>query len=287
MCRDTALRYRRSVARFAAEVFSLGLLSPRLRDPDARVPVIEHRVIRPDEDVAEYPQRPRRRRHVQTCGVELKGVRSGVERRRGRGLKGRGGWREKTAKVLKDRRSPRERGRMGNSVTRLLPMNPLTHCSALGFGFGFGGSGGACVGGLGRLWWWWWRPLPSSSIASASSSSARSRSVSSSSSPPPPEVTRKTYCRGVSVHAFPPKTNETSGMASTASQSTPFDDESGARVSVSETSSRSNDVRRVERKARAKRKRTTHERGSNGESSHRFAALRRDVIAQGFELVQY
>jgi hypothetical protein len=41
----------------------------------------------------------------------------GVERRRGRGLKAaRGGRRETTAKVLKDRRSPRRRGRMGTSV---------------------------------------------------------------------------------------------------------------------------------------------------------------------------
>jgi hypothetical protein len=48
--------------------------------------------------------------------VELKGVRSGVERRRGRVLKPRGGRRETTAKVLKDRRSPRQRGRMGTSV---------------------------------------------------------------------------------------------------------------------------------------------------------------------------
>ena len=50
-------------------------------------------------------------------GVELKGVRSGVERRRGvSGLKAGGGRRETTAKVLKKRRSPRERGRMGTSV---------------------------------------------------------------------------------------------------------------------------------------------------------------------------
>ena len=49
--------------------------------------------------------------------VELKGVRSGVERRRGRGLKARGGRRESPgSKVLKDQRSPRRRGRMGTSV---------------------------------------------------------------------------------------------------------------------------------------------------------------------------
>ncbi|EEH51364.1 uncharacterized protein MICPUCDRAFT_54519 [Micromonas pusilla CCMP1545] len=41
----------------------------------------------------------------------------GVERRRGRGLKARDpGRREPPAKVLKDRRSPRQRGRMGTSV---------------------------------------------------------------------------------------------------------------------------------------------------------------------------
>ena len=50
-------------------------------------------------------------------GVELKGVRYGVERRRGRGLKARGdGRRDAPGKVLKERRSPRERGRMGTSV---------------------------------------------------------------------------------------------------------------------------------------------------------------------------
>ena len=51
-------------------------------------------------------------------GVELKGVRSGVERRRGvSGLKPWDpGRRETTGKVLKDRRSPRERGRTGTSV---------------------------------------------------------------------------------------------------------------------------------------------------------------------------
>ena len=49
--------------------------------------------------------------------MELKGVRSGVERRRGRGLKARDpGRRDTPGKVLKDRRSPRERGRMGTSV---------------------------------------------------------------------------------------------------------------------------------------------------------------------------
>jgi hypothetical protein len=42
----------------------------------------------------------------------------GVERHRGRALKARGWRRETTAKVLKDRRSPRQRGRMGTSVRR-------------------------------------------------------------------------------------------------------------------------------------------------------------------------
>ena len=40
----------------------------------------------------------------------------GVERRRRRGLKARGGRRDAPGKVLKDRRSPRQRGRMGTSV---------------------------------------------------------------------------------------------------------------------------------------------------------------------------
>ena len=49
----------------------------------------------------------------------MKGVRSGVERRRGvSGLKPGCGRRETTAKVLKDRRPHRERGRMGTSVMK-------------------------------------------------------------------------------------------------------------------------------------------------------------------------
>ena len=40
----------------------------------------------------------------------------GVERRRGRALKARGERRETPGKVLKERRSSRERGRMGTSV---------------------------------------------------------------------------------------------------------------------------------------------------------------------------
>eukprot|EP00982_Pelagococcus_subviridis_P004533 29224-Pelagococcus_subviridis.AAC.2 len=52
-------------------------------------------------------------------GVEFIGVRSGVERRRGvSGLKAWDPGRRETPgeKVFKDRRSPRERGRMGTSV---------------------------------------------------------------------------------------------------------------------------------------------------------------------------
>jgi hypothetical protein len=50
--------------------------------------------------------------------VEFIGVRNGVERRRGvSGLKARDpGRRDAPGKVLKDRRSPRQRGRMGTSV---------------------------------------------------------------------------------------------------------------------------------------------------------------------------
>ena len=48
----------------------------------------------------------------------MKGVRSGVERHRKRGLKARCGRRETTANILKERRSPRRRGRMGTSVRR-------------------------------------------------------------------------------------------------------------------------------------------------------------------------
>eukprot|EP00982_Pelagococcus_subviridis_P004118 29071-Pelagococcus_subviridis.AAC.1 len=52
-----------------------------------------------------------------SVGVELKGVRGGVKRQRGRGLKARDVRRDTPGrKVLKDRRSPRERGRMGTSV---------------------------------------------------------------------------------------------------------------------------------------------------------------------------
>eukprot|EP00982_Pelagococcus_subviridis_P010988 31045-Pelagococcus_subviridis.AAC.3 len=64
---------------------------------------------------------PRRQRgQTQSFAVLVKRQRVlasvGVERRRGRGLKARGRRRETTGKVLKDRRPPRERGRMGTSV---------------------------------------------------------------------------------------------------------------------------------------------------------------------------
>eukprot|EP00982_Pelagococcus_subviridis_P012426 31174-Pelagococcus_subviridis.AAC.4 len=50
-------------------------------------------------------------------GVEFIDVRGGVERRRGRGLNARDpGRRDAPGKVLKDRRSPRRRGRMGTGV---------------------------------------------------------------------------------------------------------------------------------------------------------------------------
>ena len=53
----------------------------------------------------------------------------GVERHRGRGLKARGGRRDAPGKVLKDRRSPRERGRMGTSVQNA-PKNRPNNTSA-------------------------------------------------------------------------------------------------------------------------------------------------------------
>eukprot|EP00982_Pelagococcus_subviridis_P015879 31435-Pelagococcus_subviridis.AAC.3 len=55
--------------------------------------------------------------------MESKGVGGGVERRRDvSGLKPRGsGRRDAPAKVLKDRRSPRQRGRMGTSTNANTP----------------------------------------------------------------------------------------------------------------------------------------------------------------------
>jgi hypothetical protein len=54
-------------------------------------------------------------------GVELKGVRGGVERRRGvSGLKARCGRRDAPgSKVLKERRAQRERGRMGTRLNTM------------------------------------------------------------------------------------------------------------------------------------------------------------------------
>ena len=67
-------------------------------------------------------------------GVEFIGVRSGVERRGGRGLKARDpGRRDTTGKVLKKRRSPRRRGRTGTSVqnapSRAAQSSPAATCS--------------------------------------------------------------------------------------------------------------------------------------------------------------
>ena len=88
----------------------------------ARQRRVRGRVPKPNASIRGPP--PRREQAVlrvvpykANVGVELKGVRSGVERRRGRGLKARDPGRTDTpGKVLKERRSPRERGRMGTSV---------------------------------------------------------------------------------------------------------------------------------------------------------------------------
>eukprot|EP00982_Pelagococcus_subviridis_P014431 31330-Pelagococcus_subviridis.AAC.12 len=82
---------------------------------------MEQRVVEQD-GVLRHDGDPRaQRRLFQLCGegVELKGVRGGVERRRGVSglMKARGTRRETPGeKVLKDRRSPRRRGRTGTSV---------------------------------------------------------------------------------------------------------------------------------------------------------------------------
>ena len=96
--------------------------------PRDDVPEDGRRVARAGVDVRRSVSRASRRGPPQrglravlqaNVRVELRGVRSGVERRRGRVLKARDpGRRETPAKVLKDRRSPRERGRMGTSVER-------------------------------------------------------------------------------------------------------------------------------------------------------------------------
>jgi hypothetical protein len=57
------------------------------------------------------PSQPEGRSIRANVGVELKGVRGGVERHRGRGLKARGGRRDAPGRVLKERRSQRKRGR--------------------------------------------------------------------------------------------------------------------------------------------------------------------------------
>ena len=103
-----ALAAPRSLARLSRAL--LFFIPPRVRDRALDVPVLAQQLgrrLRPDALDA-----------WNDVGVELKGVRSGVERRRGvSGLKARDpGRRETTAKVLEDRRSPRERGRMGTSV---------------------------------------------------------------------------------------------------------------------------------------------------------------------------
>ena len=67
------------------------------------------------------PSQPEGRSIRANVGVELKGVRGGVERHRGRGLKARGGRRDAPGRVLKERRSQRKRGRMGTSVNTNAP----------------------------------------------------------------------------------------------------------------------------------------------------------------------
>eukprot|EP00982_Pelagococcus_subviridis_P011807 31121-Pelagococcus_subviridis.AAC.6 len=94
----------------------------RVHEPGADELVQELRAQRRDGlQALDAEGRARVRTKRQTdVGVELKGVRGGVERRRGvsSGLKpARGGRRETPGeKVLKDRRSQRERGRTGTSA---------------------------------------------------------------------------------------------------------------------------------------------------------------------------
>jgi hypothetical protein len=83
--------------------------------------------VRAEEGETQRLRRRRLRVVVHTSddiGVELKGVRSGVEMRRGvSGLKARDPGRRESPgeKVLKDRRSPRRRGRTGTSVKENAP----------------------------------------------------------------------------------------------------------------------------------------------------------------------
>ena len=72
-------------------------------------------VVRAEEEHVQTQVKLRVVPYKRTLGWSSKAS-VGVERRRGRVLKPRGGRRETTAKVLKDRRSPRERSRMGTSV---------------------------------------------------------------------------------------------------------------------------------------------------------------------------
>eukprot|EP00982_Pelagococcus_subviridis_P010998 31046-Pelagococcus_subviridis.AAC.4 len=78
-------------------------------------------VVPPVDDVAQV-EHARERLGVEGPYEQMSGWSSkasvGVERHRGRGLKaGDPGRRETPGKVLKDRRSPRQRGRMGTGVT--------------------------------------------------------------------------------------------------------------------------------------------------------------------------
>ena len=87
-----------------------------LDDPRCRRGLVD----RPPFLDCDLPRRLRRRRLRAVLYKRMSGWSSkasgGVEGRRGRGLKAWCGRRETTAKVLKDRRSPRRRGRMGTSV---------------------------------------------------------------------------------------------------------------------------------------------------------------------------
>ena len=75
-------------------------------------------VVRTDE--GRFRAKRRRRRG----GVQRR-VRSGVERRRGRGIESEGcAERRRREEVLKDRRSPRERGRMGTSANDAVAREP-------------------------------------------------------------------------------------------------------------------------------------------------------------------
>jgi len=91
------------------------LLRARSRPAAARREVVpeKHVLVR----ALFAPQHPEGRSVRANVGVELKGVRSGVERRRGVSGIETVVWAERNAgKVLKKRRAPRERGRMGTSV---------------------------------------------------------------------------------------------------------------------------------------------------------------------------